>query len=234
MGTQMRGRYFIGRLKNELVQNGIWALTGKVLSKITSTFYYSSCSVWYERSFMDPITHFTPEIEVRSEFLVHDKVRLVKWLNENKSKFPWIYFESEVETALKHDHVFLILLHQDQIIGYVKIGLGPTYINDFDQILVFQPKTAFVYDTFTLPEYRGKSLALFALNQVCEYFKGHHFERILCHIEEWNVPSIKTFEKAGFRAMISIRFTRIARLSFFVRRGYIPFYSLEKYLNKLP
>jgi ribosomal protein S18 acetylase RimI-like enzyme len=229
----MSGHYFLNRLRNEVAQRGIWGLCKKILNRIATFFYYSTSSVWYERNLEEPIHHFPPDIAVKTEFLDHDKTRFVEWLRDNKSKYPWIYFEKEVDAALKYDHVVLLMTHQDLIIGYVKIGVGHTYIHDFDQILEFQPGTAFVYDTFTLPDYRGKSLALFALNQASEYFKARNFERILCHIEGWNVPSIKTFEKAGFRARDSIRFIRMARFSFFVRGGCIPFFNLEKYLSRL-
>lgn len=228
----MRVNYFIDRFRTEITQHGLWELTQKCWSKFANYLYHSTSSIWYARNLEDPIDHFIPDIILNIEFLVHDKYRLVEWLRENKIKYPWIYFEKEVEAALRHNHVFLIMLHQDQIIGYVKIGIGPTYINDFDQMIELMPGTAFVYDTFTLPDYRGKRLALFALNQTGEYFKALNFTQILCHIEEWNVPSIKTFEKAGFHPIDSIRFIRAACLSFFIRGGYVPFLKLERYLSR--
>jgi RimJ/RimL family protein N-acetyltransferase len=229
----MSDRNLISRLKNEIAKHGIPGLIQKLTNKVSAFLFYTTSSVWYERNLDVLTSHLTPEITLNTEFLIHDKSKLVEWLIENKSKYPWIYFEKEIETALRHDHVFLIILHQNKIISYVKIGIGPTYIHDFNQVLDVQARTAFVYDTFTLPEYRGKSLALFALDQAVEYFKTRNFKRILCHIESWNIPSIKTFEKAGFRAINSIRFVRTARFSFFIRGGYIPFINLKKQLNQL-
>jgi len=226
----MRVNYFIDRFRTEITQHGLWELTQKCWSKFANYLYHSTRSIWYARNLEDPINHFTLDIILNIEFLDHDKYRLVEWLRENKSKYPWIYFEKEVEAALRHNHVFLIMLHQDQIIGYVKIGIGPTYINDFSQMIAFMPGTAFVYDTFTLPDYRGRGLALFALIHAFEYFKARNFKRIFCHIEKWNVPSIKTFEKAGFRVIDTIKFVRSPGFSFFIRRGYIPFLNLEKHL----
>ena len=222
---------FAGRLKNELTQRGVCGLVQKCWKIIVNYLYRTTCSIWYARILEEPIEHFSPDETFKIEFLTHDKNRLVEWLRENKSKYPWIYFEKEIDAALRNDHVFLIILHQGQIVGYVKIGVGPTFINDFDRMIEFQPGTAFVYDTFTLPDYRGKGLALFALIHAFEYFKARNFRRILCHIERWNVPSIKTFEKAGFCATDTIRFLRVASFSFFIRGGYIPFINLEKYLS---
>lgn len=224
--------HIIDRLKTAVARHGVWGVAGKLWHKVAAFLYYSSCSTWYERDLQAPVPAFTPAVDVKAEFLRDDKMKLVHWLRENSGTYPWIYFEEEIDAAMKYDHLFLLLTHLERIIGYVKIGRGHTYIHDFDRLVEFPPGTAFVYDTFTLPEYRGKNLALFALNNLCDYLKAHDYRRILCHIEAWNVPSIKTFEKAGFRAIDSIRFFRAARVAFFVRSGCRPFRCLDNYLRE--
>lgn len=219
------------RLKNELTQRGVWGLAQKCCKVFSRYLYQTTSSIWYVRKLEEPVEHVSPDDTFKVEFLTHDKYRLVDWLRENKSAYPWIYFEKEIDAALRNDHLFLIILHQDRIVGYVKLGVGHIFINDFDRMIEFQPGTAFVYDTFTLPEYRGKGLALIALNHASEYLKLNHFTQIFCHIERWNTPSIKTFEKAGFRDIDTIRFVRSTCFSFFIRSGYIPFLNLEKYLR---
>ena len=124
-----------------------------------------------------------------------------------------------------------MLKEQGNIAGYLKVGRGPTYIGDIDKTVVFEPKTAFIYDTFILPEYRGKNLSVFVVDEVARYLKNQEFERILCHIEKWNTPSIRAFQKAAFHAFGSIRFVRIAYFSFFIRNGFMPFLNLEKHLR---
>lgn len=229
----MTDHKFTDRFKNELANCGVCGLAQKCCKTITKYLYQTTSSIWYARKLDVPIEHFFHDVTFKVEFLTHNKNKLIEWLRENKSKYPWIYFEKEIDAALRNDHVFLIILHQGQIVGYVKIGVGPTFINDFDRMIEFQEGTAFVYDTFTLPEYRGQGLALFALSHAFEYLKIRHFTQILCHIEEWNIPSIKTFQKAGFYAKGMIRFTKLAGFSLFVRSGFIPFLNLERYLNRL-
>jgi uncharacterized protein (DUF362 family)/GNAT superfamily N-acetyltransferase len=170
-------------------------------------------------------------MKVEIEFLARNRTKLIEWLEEKKNTFPWIYSEKELEAAHDQDHVFLILTYQGCIIGYVKIGLGQVYIHDFDQAPTFPPKTAFIYDTFVLPEYRGKRLASFALEQVSRYCREKKYSKILCHIERWNVVSVRAFEGAGYEARESIRFIRLAGVPFFLRRGFLPFLNLESYLK---
>lgn len=52
-------------------------------------------------------------------------------------------------------------------------------------------------DTWTMPEYRGKGLASFAIQKIVELYKkpGRRFWYV---VEEDNIPSIKAVEKAGF------------------------------------
>jgi len=52
-------------------------------------------------------------------------------------------------------------------------------------------------DTWTMPEYRGKGLASFGIQKIVELYRkpGRSFWYV---VEENNIPSIKTVEKAGF------------------------------------
>ena len=52
-------------------------------------------------------------------------------------------------------------------------------------------------DTWTMPEYRGKGLASFAIQKIVELHKkpGRRFWYV---VGENNIPSIRAVEKAGF------------------------------------
>ena len=218
-------------IKTEFDLNGLSGVFRKGWQKARQFMFYSTCSIWYERNLDDPVSRITPGLDLEPDFLAHDKSELIEWLKWHQNRFPWIYLNKEIETALANKHIFFILKHKHSIIGYVKIGVGPTYIHDFDKTLVFEPSAAFIYDTFILPEYRGMNLALFAVNEVARFCKERSFKKMICHIEKWNTPSVKTFKKAGFQAVDSIRFIRVGRLSFYLRNKYRPFFNLEKALR---
>jgi len=217
--------------KAEFNLKGLGGVFRKGWQKTRQFMFYSTCSIWYERSLDDPISRFTPGLDLEPGFLAHDKGELIEWLKQHQNRFPWIFSNKEIESALINKHIFFILKHKHSIIGYVKIGVGPTYIHDFDKTVVFEPGAAFIYDTFILPEYRGMNLALFAVNEVARFCKERNFKKMICHIEKWNIPSVKTFKKAGFQAVDSIRFIRVGKLSFYLRNKYRPFFNLEKALR---
>lgn len=166
-----------------------------------------------------------------TKFLVDDKIELVNWLYAKKYEYDWIYCEKEIDCSFENHHYFCILKENENIIGYIKLGVGNTYIHDFDNIIHFDDKTAFISDTFMLPEYRGLNLGVYLISSASKYLQDHGFKQILCHIEKWNIPSVKTFKKVGFAEQGVIRFVRIAGLKFFISNGLHIFSDLEKFIK---
>ena len=203
---------------------------GQKLKKLT---FYTTASDWYVRDLTDPVSDVVPKLKVTGMFLEEDKSGLVKWLFENKEQFPWIYFVKEIDTAKNNNHIFYVIKYNASIIGYMKIGINCCYIHDFNEIIKFPRKFAFIYDTFILPEYRGKKLAQFCVNESIKYLNRNNYNTVLCHIENWNLPSIKVFMDAGFYKKDCIRYFKILFLRFFVKNNFFFFLGMEKYLKTL-
>lgn len=220
-----------GRIMNNYTQGGLTGLLKKGPRKLCRYFFYATSSAWYELKLGGTINSAATNLDIKTFFLIEDKNELIDWIDKNRNSFPWIFSRNEIEAAVENKHLFVMLKHGDAIIGYLKIGVGSTYIKDFRNTVVFEPGTAFIYDTFILPEYRGMNLAFYALNKAAIYFSEMGFKRILCHIEAWNIPSIKSFEKAGFIQFCTISFVKAASFSFFLDNRFRPFLSLEKKLR---
>lgn len=220
------------RIKLLYGRDGLTGLLRKGWRKSRHFLFYSTSSTWYKYELDRTVLLTAPTLNLEVVCLERDKSELIDWLEKNRDSFPWIFSKKELNSALANKHLFFILKHEKKIIGYIKVGIGPTYILDFDRTVEFEPEVAFVYDTFILPEYRGMNLALYALRLVSSHFRQKGFKRILCHIEPWNLPSVKTYEKAGFHKAGTIRFVRIAICSFYILNRSRPFLSLEKLLEK--
>lgn len=221
----------LGKAKEIVHKEGTTALLSKALRRLKKLFWDTNCSVWFERDLTQAITHFSPEIDVSIEFLVKDKKKLVNWLESKHKEYPWIFFVEEIEAANRNEHIFVTLTQHNRIVGYVKVGINQVYINDFNTEVSFPPNAAFIYDTFVLPNLRGKRLALFALNETMKYLDEHKYKRLLCHIEKWNVPSIKTFENAGFVSKGELRYLNVAGIPCYMQNRYSPFWRMEKFLR---
>ncbi|MBI5235122.1 MAG: GNAT family N-acetyltransferase [Deltaproteobacteria bacterium] len=191
----------------------------------------SARSIWFYRTLKDPIKPVQPGMDVEMVFLAEDKSGLIAWLKENSRSFPWIYIEKEVESALANGHIFGCVRRNDEIAGYVKIGIGPTYIHDFGRTIRFPDGVAFIYDTFVAPEYRGKRIGLYAVSGALNHLKRAGFKGVWCHIEEWNCASLKTFMRAGFTEASRIRFMRVLGMPLYIRGDGRPMMKLEPLLE---
>jgi len=223
--------YYQLKTKRILKRRGGLFLFKKLYKKIRHSTFRTTSSIWLEKSLDLPVKPVLPGIDVTINFLVSDKSKLIEWLAKQHVKFPWMYFSKEIGVATADNHIFVTLLHRDEILGYIKVGKKQVYIHDFDSIVSFPPGTAFIYDTFILPEYRGKHLALYAIAKTIDYLKEKQFKKLWCHIEQWNQASLKTFRKAGFEEKGSIRFTKLCGVPFFIRDGYKPMVSIKAYIS---
>jgi len=210
----------------------ISGLITRMVRKIKYLIFRTTSSLWFEKMLEEPDEPVLPAINAEVEFLDEEGGILIKWLKENRNLFPWIYFEGEVEVARENRHIFAVIRHAGTIVGYIKIGVNRTYIHDFDKIVHFPAGTAFIYDTFILPLYRGKNLALFALGQTVDYLKERHFKKVWCHIEKWNQPSLRLYRKKGFKEIGRIRFSRIFGIPLFLENGCKPFTRFESFISR--
>ena len=172
------------------------------------------------------------DAEVEMRFWVNDKDQLIEWIRRHHEQFPWIYLTEEVECAVRERHVFVGFLHATDIIGFIKVGVADTYIGDFRQVIHLPPHDALIYDTFVLPEYRGRGVAHAGIMATMQYLKAHGFDRVWCHIEAWNHPSLRVFGRAGFERVGEIRFLRVCGFPFFVRDGRVPFLNLQRFVDQ--
>ncbi len=177
---------------------------------------------------VDPVTR---QSDIDINFLVENKSRLINWLREHNARFPWMYKEKEIQLAETDKHIYATILHHRDVIGYIKVGINNVYIHDFDKIVCFPKDAAFIYDTFVLPEYRGKNIAFYAISRTIDFLREAGFKKLWCHIEKWNTASLKTFQKAGFTPKGTIRFSMILGMPIFIKDSYIPLIGLEVFIS---
>src|SRR3990172_1308508 len=228
----LRKLFYIWIKTNRIIKRkGPLFLFNRLYKKIKMLTFRTTCSIWFEKSLDEPVEFVSPGIDITTNFLVSDKSRLIDWLTKYHITFPWIYISKEIDAAKSDNHIFVTLLHQEKIIGYIKVGIQHVYIHDFDRVVSFPPTSAFIYDTFILPDYRGKHLALYGIAKTIDYLREGKFKKLWCHIEKWNQASLRTFQNAGFKEKGYIRFSRLFGLPFFIRDGYKPLVSLKAFIN---
>lgn len=220
------------RARRALKKDGVLFLLKKLARKIKYLTFRTTCSIWFCKSLSEPVDSTAKHPDIDINFLKEDKSRLINWLREHNARFPWMYKEKEIQLAETDKHIYASILHHGDIIGYIKVGINNVYIHDFDKAVCFPNDSAFVYDTFILPEYRGKNIASYAISRTIDFLREAGFKKLWCHIEKWNTASLKTFQKAGFIPKGTIRFSRVLGLPIFIKNGYIPLIGLKAFISQ--
>ena len=110
-------------------------------------------------------------------------------------------------------HLWPSVRTNGQIIGCMKIGFGKIYIADYDKVIEFPEKMAFIYDAYVLQEYRRKGVATYLKSQVLKFLKAQGFNKIGSHVPPWNKTMIHINEKMGCKKVRFIRYFRIFGVS---------------------
>jgi len=242
----LRGLSYIQiKAQRTLKRDGILSLIKKLGRKIKYLTFRTTCSIWFCKSLNDApspsplplgervrVRGFSEQSDIDVNFLVEDKSELINWLKIHNAEFSWMYKSKEIELAETDKHVYVSILHHGNIIGYIKVGINNVYIHDFDKVVCLPKDSAFVYDTFILPEYRGRNIASYAISRTIDFLREAGFKKLLCHIEKWNTASLKTFQKAGLVPKGTIRFSRIFGLPIFTKDGYKPLITLNTFIRE--
>jgi ribosomal protein S18 acetylase RimI-like enzyme len=128
----------------------------------------------------------------------------------------WIDDEED-RCAEDNRHLMIILKDRQQIIGYIKAARNRCYIADFRRSFNLCSNTAFIYDTYIAKNHRGRNLSSLLIKAMIGELERTGIERVFCHIPEWNVASIRNYERCGFKVLYPIRFIRVLWIPYFSR-----------------
>ena len=209
--------YLLSRSADILEKEGIRGVFIKSLLKIRSVVFSTNSALWFKKETGRDCPYIRAALDVNIDF---NNSSIIQWLSDNHRKYPWFYIPEEIRSAESNRHVFAAFVHNNSIIGYIKIGIKRVYILDFDEELPLPGVTAFIYDTFILPEYRGRNIVPFALVSTINFLRTKGIREIFCHIPRWNRASINAFAKAGFENIRYLRFLRLFKFKFLIRDFY--------------
>ncbi len=178
---------------------------------IKNLFCYKKVG-WYEKNLLDLPSQFKPKIEVKIDFTSTNEI--IDWIKEKK--IPGTDDPFELEYAQVNKHYFPVARYNDKIIGFEKIGFKKIFILDFEGFIHLPDRSAMIYDTFILPEYRNLGIASFLTRESIIYLRNKGFEKIYCHILPTNESSIRSFLKVGFKKIRNIYFLKILGMKFII------------------
>jgi GNAT superfamily N-acetyltransferase len=88
------------------------------------------------------------------------------------------------------------------------VTTGAAWTREIRAYVVPPPGDAYVYESFTAPEARGRGVYPFALAGICSWGEREGVERVWVAVESGNAPSLRAITKAGFRPSYKMSYER--------------------------
>lgn len=112
------------------------------------------------------------------------------------------------------------LVHGDDGLLHASwVTTGAAWTREIDAYLAPPDGDAYVYESFTRPEARGRGVYPFALAGICAWARDAGVGNVWVAVEQGNAPSLKAIRKAGFEESYTIRYSRrLGRLTLVVEK----------------
>ena len=144
---------------------GILELIPRIVKRSILTIFDMNSAIWHVRWLYLNEVKIEASIPVTMHFFEFNKtLDCIK--RQNK---PWMINKNEEAVAKREEHYWPHITYNGMIIGYIKCGFNDVFINDFKKIIKFPPNVAFIYDTFTLKEFRCRRVASHLINETCGF-----------------------------------------------------------------
>ena len=177
----------------------------RAMGRILRFIFTTNSAIWLIKDLTEELTDYQAKLPV--EIDITSTSQTIEWLkSQNQS---WVVHPQEIATALEYNHCWPSVRTNGKIIGCIKIGFGNVYIVDYNRVIEFPERMAFIYDTYVLQEQRGKGVAKYLITQAIKFLKAQGYTKVRCHIPPWNKASISAYEKIGFKKVSYIRCFRI-------------------------
>jgi len=152
----------------------------------------------YSFRMSDPIPCLTTEEDVVLSLLTESTLELSEVIGEQISN-----------SRFHHGNICFCLLHQKKVVSYCWIAFDEEWIREIEMLIKPKDREAYLFDAFTLPEYRGKNLFPTVLSNTLNYLKAKGYHRVLIFALNSNRASIKAIQKASFRHFQCVIFLKL-------------------------
>jgi GNAT superfamily N-acetyltransferase len=109
-----------------------------------------------------------------------------------------------------------------KIPNYTWICFHEAYVPELEAKIRIDPNSAYRYDAYTDPEYRGRGILPIVLTRASDYLFQNGIERIYDLVSFDNYPSLRSHQKIGSRKMGEVTFFKLFRSKRYRYKGETP------------
>ena len=173
----------------KVIQNSFFAL---------NIFHFKKIVV-FEKELSDPITSLKSEIEVDVRLLSSKQIRKIERFHSKKGV---------LERVKEGQMCFVAFNKNNKVISYCWIAINSIYLREMQREAKIAKNVAYVYDAFTVKEYRGLRIFPGLYTEVFRYLKKQGYRRVYAMVIAGNTTSLRSFEK-GWERLGVITFLKI-------------------------
>ncbi len=112
-----------------------------------------------------------------------------------------------------------------KIVHYSWVSFGTGYVDVINKTIKLAEDEAYIHTCRTLPAHRGKGIYPFTLNKICEHLRLKGYSKAITCANFKNTSSIKSFEKAGFKKVGEVTYSKIFLFTKYRHQGILPWVS---------
>jgi len=143
---------------------------------------------------------------------------------KRKKKKIWLKAKERFEMG----HICIVADMHGDFVHLKWVAFNEAYVSALERKLRISSNSAYMYDSYTVPEYRELGIARKATRKAFSYLYERGIRKVYACIHHNNFPSLRAAHKVGFREIGKITYTRIFKLRLYRCEG-----ETEENYNKL-
>ncbi len=107
--------------------------------------------------------------------------------------------EELIRLRLDAGHRFYVTKVGGRIVQGNGVAFGKAFSGYLDMAFPLAPEEGYVYEAYTVPEYRGKRLYSAALSRIARELRGQGYRRLVVFVYPRNRPALQAHSRMGFQ-----------------------------------
>ena len=160
----------------------------------------------FEKKLDGPPFKIEAKVKVDVKLVQSDDISKLPKRSEN--------FDSEVKKRFEMGHICFGAHLHGKIVHYKWVAFSksiPPY-SDLERRMRISSDSAYIYDGYTVPEYRGLGISAKVMEKTLQYLQEIGIKKVYSYVRYDNFPMLRVKQKEKFRKIGTITYTQIFRL----------------------
>ncbi len=141
------------------------------------------------------------------------------WDSPTAPAWAGAWWHQEAGDRLREGQACAVARHEAEVVAYCWLAVTPVPVAEIDRVVVPGPEEVYLYDAFTVPEWRGRGLFTTLLLDLLTYTRAQGRKRALIFVLARNEASRRAIERGGFRLFQTVSRVELFGLPFLWPRG---------------